>query len=229
MKLRQFIKEIPKLPLSALVFYFIVFVLWNLNIIPPPSGIVKILENLYNQYGLIGLAISAFLEGIVYLGLYFPGSFIIALAVFFSDGRFISLFNISLVVAIILTITSLINYFLGRYIVFKNHEKIAELIKKRKFSKGLFLSMLHPNLLAFYFFNAGMEKHNPWKILFVPVIMLPYGFILAWILSSFKTFLKSKVENPYVMLVLILIWLLMAFIFEHMNKRRRMKLYQEID
>ena len=228
MDIKKFLKEIPKLPLSALIFFIIVFVLWNLGIIPPPIEIVEILENLYNKYGLFGLAIATFSEGIVYLGLYFPGSFIIALAVFFSDGNLSSLLAISVIVAIVLTITSFINYFLGRHILFRhqNHHLISN---NRRISKGFLLSMLHPNLIAFYFFNEGIEKHNPWKIALVPVIMIPYGFLFAWILSTFKLVLRSKLESPWTMIILISIWLVTAFIVEHLSKKRRNKIYQEFN
>ncbi|MBS3080921.1 hypothetical protein J4221_05595 [Candidatus Pacearchaeota archaeon] len=228
MNIKKFLKEIPKLPLSALIFFIVVFILWNLGVIPPPVQVVEFLENLYNKYGLIGLSIATFLEGIVYLGLYFPGSFIIALAVFFSDGSLLSLFSISLVVAVTLTITSFINYFLGRHVLFRN--QYNHLIKdNRNISKGFLLSMLHPNLIAFYFFNAGIERRNPWKIALVPIIMIPYGFLFAWILSTFKLVLRSKLENPWTMLILISIWLITAFIIEHLSKKRRNKIYQEFE
>ena len=38
--------------MSALLFYLIAFILWSLNIIPPPTEILIFLENLYNNYGL---------------------------------------------------------------------------------------------------------------------------------------------------------------------------------
>ena len=220
MGIKKFLKEIPKLPLSALIFFAVVFILWNLRAIPPPIKVVGFLEDLYNSYGLVGLAIATFLEGIVYLGLYFPGSFIVALAVFFSDGSLFSLLTISLVVSVTLTITSFINYFLGRHIVFRHQNNYA-IRKNKKISKGFFLSMLHPNLIAFYFFNAGIEKQNIWKIALVPVIMIPYGFLFAWMLSTFKLVLRSKLENPWTMLILIFIWLIISFIVEHLSKKRR--------
>ena len=78
-------KNIPKLPLTALIFYLVVFLLWNIKLIPPPIEVLSFLENLVDTYGFIGLAMASFLEGIVYLGLYFPGSVIIAITVIFSD------------------------------------------------------------------------------------------------------------------------------------------------
>lgn len=211
--------KIPLLPLSALIFYISAFTLWSFNIIPPPTEIVLFLENLYKSYGLVGLFIASFLEGIVYLGLYFPGSFIVALAVLLSDGTFKSLISISIVVATALTLTSLINYVLGRHIVSKR-AKQEELLRKSKVaSKGFFLSMLHPNSLAFYFFNLGLEKQTSWKILFVPIIMIPYGFLFGYILYSFKAILKKALESPKVMIVAISLWLVIALIINYKNKK----------
>jgi len=207
--------KIPWLPTSALIFYLTAFVLWTLSIIPPPTDIFLFLESLYQNYGLTGLFIASLLEGIVYFGLYFPGSFIVAIAVFLSDGTFKSLILISIVVAIALTITSSINYLLGKYIITKRgeREEILEEYKEHKvISKGFFLSIIHPNSLAFYFFNSGIKKQNYLRILFVPIVMIPYGFLLANILYLFREPLRTAVESPFIMITFISIWLILAFI-----------------
>lgn len=218
MGFKKFIKNIPRLPLSALIFYIFILLLWNLNIIPSPTGILAFLEGLYNNYGLIGLFISSFLEGIVYLGLYFPGSFIIALSVILSDGSFKQLATISLIVALTLTITSLINYFLGRRINFLENKK-EEITRKNMASRGLLVSILHPNILAFYFFNSGLRRRNPWKIIVVPILMFPYGLLLAYLFSYFREGTRRAIESPYIMITLILVWIVVAFYFEHHRKR----------
>lgn len=210
MKFREFFKKIPKLPLSALLFYLMAILLYNLGFIPSPVQIVELLEILYENYGYIGLFIASFLEGIVYLGLYLPGSFIIALSVFLSDGSFISLFTISIIVTFALTLTSILNYLLGRMLAKRN-------IKIRK-SKGIFASFLHPNILAFYFFNSGLKKYSPWYILIVPILMFCYGLFLAYMLYMFKPFFRGAIESETVMVLLILIWLTIAFIIEVTNK-----------
>lgn len=218
--LKQIFQKIPKLPLSALTFYVSVVILWKFGYIPSPSNILLFLENLYTSYGLTGLFIASFLEGIVYFGLYFPGSFIVALAVILSDGTFKSLLAISLIVAIALTITSLINYTLGRKILANklNRKILAE--KKPVFSKGLLVSMLHPNALAFYFFNSGIKKQNFLKVLLVPLIMLPYGLALGYLFYSIKEPLRTAIESPYIMISVILFWILLAFLLENRNKKR---------
>ena len=218
--LKQFFQKIPKLPLSALIFYVSMLVLWKFGYIPSPSNILLFLENLYTSYGLTGLFIASFLEGIVYFGLYFPGSFIVALAVILSDGTFKSLFSISLVVATALALTSLINYTLGRRILANrlNKELLAE--SKPLFSKGFFVSFLHPNVLAFYFFNSGIKKQNFLKVLLVPLIMIPWGLTLGYLFYAIKEPLRNAIESPYIMISLILLWILFAFFLENRNKKR---------
>lgn len=219
MRLKKLLKELPILPTSALIFYLIMVLLWNIGLIPSPIIILDFLENLYNKFGLWGLGISSFLEGIVYLGLYFPGSFIIVLAVFLSDGSFISLLSISIVVTIAVTLTSFVNYFLGKYISFKKNNS-EEIVSSKKLSKSFFLSMLHPNILAFYFFNLGLEKKGLWKIIWVPFFMIPYGLFHAFILSLLAGFVKQKTDNPWILFIVIIIWLIIAFIIEHRRKNK---------
>jgi len=224
-----FWKEIPKLPFSALIFFLVVYVLWNVQVIPSPEEIVVFLESLYDKYGLVGLFIASFLEGIVYLGLYFPGSFIVFLAIFFSDGSFVALFSISIVVALAVTLTSVVNYLLGRNLSFRGAKSYEVVHENRWASKGLLFSILHPNILAFYFFHAGLERQNPWKIIFVPFLMIPYGLVIAYMLSFFRVALKSKIDNPYVMLSIILIWILVAFVFGHLSKRKQKRFEEFLD
>lgn len=214
--LKKIFKKIPKLPLSALVFYLITVFLWKSGYIPTPSDILLFLENLYISYGLSGLFIASFLEGIVYFGLYFPGSFVVMLAVIISNGTFYSLLSISLVVATALTITSFVNYILGRKI--KSGGETLE-TKKLILSKGLVASMLHPNALAFYFFNLGIKKQSIKDIIFVPIVMIPYGLVLAYLFYSIKETLKTAIENPYIMVSIILFWMLLVLFLENRNKR----------
>ena len=210
------LKNFSWLPISALIFYICVFILWKLSFIPGPSGIFVFLESLYNNYGLFGLFIASFLEGIVYFGLYFPGSFILVLSVVLSDGSFVSLLLISFVVAGALTLTSIINYILGKSIV---RGKKVILGSREVLSKGFFLSMLYPNSLAFYFFNSGVRRDSFWKVFLVPFWMIPYGLLLGYLFYSIKEPVRQAIESPYIIISLILIWLVVDFFITRKNKQ----------
>lgn len=216
---KKFYNKIPKLPLSALIFYLVVLILWNFNLIPAPIEITNFLENLYESYGLITLSIASLLEGIVYVGLYFLGSTIIIIAVLFSDGTFITFLNISLIVALSLTIASVINYVLGRHIISRPLRETKEIKKKRQMSKGLLLSCLHPNALAFYFFNLGIKKESLYQIIFVPLIMIPYGFLLAYLFYQLKPLIETSSEKPYIFITIILVWMIIEFIWKHIKRK----------
>lgn len=205
-------KKIPILPLSVLIFYLLLIVLWNIHLIPSPKEIFEILEKLLQHYGIWGLILATFLEGTAYVCLYVPGSFIIALAVFFSDRSFMSLMNISIVVAITLTITSFINYQIGKYINSRNFWDKKDIVKESEMlSRGFITSMLHPNLLAYYFFNAGLEGRSSKQIIYVPLFMVPYGLLIAYILSIFSNPIRQGLESPILLLTVIIVWFLIAY------------------
>ncbi len=211
------------MPLAALIFYIATYILWNAHLIPPPSQVLLFLEDLYRAYGLFGVFIASFLEGLVYLGLYFPGSTIIAVSVFLtSTWGFWSLFYLVLIVAAALTVASILNYWFGRYLVYKHMKK-----QKRKhesdarITKGLLVSILHPNLLSFYTFNAGLEKQKFKKMLYIPVLMVPYGLVFAYFLVALSKPIKDNLDNPWFFLSLILLWMGVAFILEQNSKKKK--------
>lgn len=213
--------KIPILPLSALVFYLLLIILWNLNLIPSPKELLEMLEKLYRHYGLFSLVLATFFEGIAYICLYVPGAFIIALTVFLSDRSLISFMAISAIVSVTLTFTSFINYGLGRYFASRDFWDKKDLIKESEMlSHGFFASMLHPNLLAFYFFNAGLERKKFNQIFYVPLFMFPYGLMFAYFLSIFSNPIRQGMESPTFLLSVIVIWFIVAFWRENKKHRR---------
>ncbi len=81
--------------------------------------------------------------------------------------------------------------------------------------------MLHPNILAFYFFNQGLERKGLWKIAYVPLIMVPYGLLIGYLLFNLSSFAKQQIESSWFFFLLIIIWLVIAFIVEHKRKIKR--------
>lgn len=220
--LSKFYKNIPKLPLTALIFYLVILFLWNYKFILSPSELIVSLEKLHESFGYLGLIVATFLEGTVYLGLYVPGAFIIALTVFFSDGTFTSLLKITFIVAATLTINCFVNYWFGRYVMSRKSLRDDELSMESKITqKGLLFAMLHPNFLAFYFFKAGLDRKSPRKIYYVPVVMIPYGLFVAYILYIFSDFARAKLESPTFILSIIILWLVMSFMLEHKKEIKK--------
>jgi len=218
MKLKEFFQKIkiPWLPISALIFYFIVFLLIKFNILPEPEKVLIFLKELFYKYGLISLFIATILESIVYIGLYFSGFTIIFFIVLFSEGTFKSLFNMSLIITLALVLASIINYSFGRHVFIKPSKENAEIKKERKLSKTFFISLFHFNLLAFYFFNQGLEKKGIKEIFFVPLFIFPYSFTLVFLINLLKSFiLNNTSKSIFVFPIILLIWIIVAFIFKN--------------
>jgi len=197
--------KIPWLSFSALIFCLIFLFLTFLNLIPSSEQLLLSLKIIYGNYWVWGLFLATLIEGIVYIGLYFPGSTIIALSVVLSRGDYFSLFLISLIVAITLTFTSLINYFLGFILSKRKKGKLLD------YNSSFLFSCLYPDALAFYFFNEGVNRKGLFNVLLVPLVLFPYGLLLALIISLFRPVLEGLAENPFFMTIIISIWFIIAF------------------
>jgi hypothetical protein len=115
-------------------------------------------------------------------------------------------------VAVVLTLAAFIDYELGRFISSRKEKDNKILTEKPKtFTKGFIASMLHPNLLAFYFFNAGLKSKGLKQIIFVPLFMFPYGLLIAYTLSVFADQLRKSVETPVFILSILIIWFVISF------------------
>ncbi|MGK0209110.1 MAG: membrane-associated protein [Patescibacteria group bacterium] len=211
MKFTEAFSLIPRVPLSALVMYIGLLLMIKISLVPSIPEMFLFMNYLFNSFGYFGLFVASFLEGIVYMGLYFPGSFVVLLAVLFSDGSFISFIKISVVVAIALTLTSCINYGLGR-LVRLIHPTKKNSPQLQHGNSGLVLSIFHPAVLAFYFFYAGMREERVFKIALVPLLLTIYGTVLAGFLYVFGSTIEAAVSNQYQLLLMIMIWVIIAFI-----------------
>ena len=203
-----------RLSIAALLFYLAVFILWTLNIIPAPSEIFLFLESLYNSIGLAGVFISVLIESILFLGLYFPGSFILVIALLLSSGTLGEFILLSSTTALALTIGSIINYNLGKY-------RLLDVSAPTMPSRFFFLvTFLHPNFMAFYFYSQGLQGQNFSKIMYVPLFIVPYGTFLSFMIYSVIEQFQSVVENSYFVITLLFLWVISSYILTIYKKTK---------
>lgn len=210
-----------RLPLSALGFYIFLLFLMYLEIIPSLVDILLFLRTVYDTFGLPGLFVGSFLEGIAYLGLYFPGSLIIIVAAAFSDGTFFSFVKISFVVTLAISLASIINYYFGKYSVLNKFLKPSLVVKEKKkaLNHNFLMTFFHPNLLAFYVYTLGARKESILRLLFIPPIMFVWGILLAWFFYTVRDSVLNLAEKPFTMIILLLSWFIVAFILNYFTKR----------
>jgi membrane protein DedA with SNARE-associated domain len=130
--------------------------------IPSLVEILAYLRTAYEVFGYPGLFIGSFLEGLVYLGLYFPGSLIIIVAAAFSNGTLVDFMKISSMVTIAISLASIVNYYFGKYSLLNSFLKPSLIRKEQKktLNVNFIFTFFHPNLLAFYVYTLGSKKES---------------------------------------------------------------------
>jgi membrane protein DedA with SNARE-associated domain len=106
--------KLLSVPLLFLVLYTSLFLIWELADLPSVEEFTVIVGNWFDDYGLFAVLLGAFLEGMLLVGSYFPGVFVIFLGVIVAESPYEAV--LSVVVATIgLLAAHISNYYLGKY------------------------------------------------------------------------------------------------------------------
>ncbi len=167
------------LPLTILAAAVLLYFLWNLLGLPSSGGMVETAQSYFQQYGLVMVFVSALLEGLLLVGMYYPGSLVIFLGVIFSIGNPLRAIETVAVVTAALFLAYCINYFLGKYgwyrLLFAFGLQQPLLEAERRFSaygtRAIFLTYWHPNLAALTATAAG-------------ILMIPFSTFFVYSLLS---------------------------------------------
>lgn len=221
------------IPLSVFVTFVSMFFIWNIFELPSSEIIIKHLNQWFNAYGLIVILISSFIEGIILLGGYFPGVFIIFVSVVTADSIQEALLRIS-ICTIGLVFGHIVNYALGKYgwhkilVRFGLKNSINEMQKKllKKETSAIFASYWLPKVGALTDTAAG-------------ILGMPFKkFVLSSVFASiFWNFLVGIIvyfigEKALVMvtsgggleltiqITVVLVWIIILFIFDFLKRKK---------
>ena len=106
--------QLLSVPLFFLVLYFSLNVIWNVFDLPPVDELMGIVSEWFDRYGVPALFFGAFLEGLLLIGSYFPGVFVIFLGVLVADSSGDAIFAV-FISTLGLVLAHISNYFLGKY------------------------------------------------------------------------------------------------------------------
>jgi len=206
--MKKYLFYIPWFPISVIAFYTIVIFGSQYTWIPSIFDMIDWLSDLYKTYGLPALFISSFLESIAYIGLYFPGSIVILLAVAVSDGSVLQFMTIAAVTALAIVCGSIISYYSGLYGSIKTKKQIDQdgLPDSKSTFWWFIICNWHPNAIGLWFFKRGVDKKPlfPW-ILYVWPVMFIWGLFLAFVVYTLRDQVEdSKTTEVFTVLI---IWL----------------------
>jgi len=226
------IKEILKLstiPLVLMGIYLSMIFLWKLFSFPPPEELVIIVSSYFEKYGLLIVFIAALIEGVLLIGQYFPGGFIIFLGVISAAGNVLRAVNVILVVSLAFLISYYVNYLIGKYGWYKLFSKFGlkqsiDNSKKRLLKHGLkavLFSYWEPNLASITATAAGILQLSARKF----ILYSMFG-ILIW--STFWGVLIFNIGEAALKLtgvkyitLIFLIWITIIIIGYFIREKRK--------
>ncbi|MFM2339695.1 MAG: hypothetical protein RLZZ360_331 [Candidatus Parcubacteria bacterium] len=153
---------------SALFWFGLVLglaLLWRLFDLPPETEMIAIVSSWLSQYGLWVLLFGSFLESLLFIGLYFPGSLIIFLGVGLAPDPTAAFWSVC-AVSVGMAGGYSINYLLGKYgwyrlfLRFGLRRSIlqAQANLERHDTRYIFYTFWNPGLAAFSSTAAGIVQ-----------------------------------------------------------------------
>jgi membrane-associated protein len=219
--------KIAGIPLIFLIIFTLLIFLWRLFGLPSNDELFVIIKNSFDEYGYFIMFVSAVAEGFIFAGVYYPGSFIIFLAVLLAENIF--QFGITvLVVALGLLLAYTINFMLGKYgwyrlLIALGLRESVEKAQKRLTKHGLigiFLSYWMPNIASLTATAAGI-MHYPFK----KFLLYSLGAVIFWnlfwglIVYTFGEVVLNIVGIPF-FIAIIFGWIALNFISSRMKKKQ---------
>ena len=199
---------IPLILLATLVIFLVIASIF----FPTPDMLLDTLKHYFALYGYPVLIVSAIIESIPLINLYFPGSSIILLAAAFSRQGSLNIYIVIFLTAASFCLTYALNYWIGHAGWHKLFEKFGmgealEKTKKQVERHGnwwIWISYIHPNLGALTSTAFGILK-----LPFAAFMMQSVFANLVW--AFFWGFLMYYSSGSMIQ-ILTARWLLMAIL-----------------
>ena len=219
--------KIAGIPIIFLIAFSTFFFLWRLLDLPSDEELLRIVESSFDKYGYFIMPVSALIEGFIFAGFYYPGSFVIFLGVILSDS-ISQLFVLLILVTLGLSLAHIINFALGRYgwhklLVAVGFRTPIENAKRRLTKYGLraiFLSYWMPNLASLTATAAGI-MHYPFKkfLLYSLIATITWNTVWAAVVYTLGE-AALKIVGIQFVLVIIFGWILLNLISSRKKKKQ---------
>jgi len=106
--------KLLSLPFSLLLLFISLNIAWRIFDLPPAEILAQQIEGWFRTYGLIVLFVSAFIEGVLLFGGYFPGVFVIFISIVLSPSIPVAILRVA-IGTLGLYLAHLFNFVLGKY------------------------------------------------------------------------------------------------------------------
>ena len=230
MKIKEYLK-LPYIPLSLIVTYLLIILVWNLLSLPNGEELVKIITDFFNTYGLLLVFVGSLIEGFFLLGQYFPGGLIIFLGAISAGNNGWRATQVVTIVMIAFFIAYALNYLLGYYGWYKLFVKFGlkkpldnarEKLKTNEL-RAILLSYWEPNLASIMATAAGTLKMDLKKFLLYSAIgILIWETFWGLLVFCLGTKALALMGIKYVV-VIFLIWVILIILSQVIKNRSKNK------
>jgi len=109
------ILRIIAFPLAVLAIFGLLYAIWLALDLPPEETMAAAAKDYLDRYGVVIVLISAYLEGLLLIGWYFPGTLVIILALVFAAPDPWRVAQVGAIAGAGLFIAYVTNFFAGKY------------------------------------------------------------------------------------------------------------------
>jgi membrane protein DedA with SNARE-associated domain len=204
------------LPFAWAVLFACFAVPYRLLGFPPPDEFVAITQDLLNRYGLILLPAAAFIEGLFMISVYFPGSLVIAVAVFLSDKSVLSLVIIGALTWAGFVAALPIDYWLGREgfyrgLLWMGRRDVIENMENwllRRGRSALFWASFHPTFLSVAIVCTGIAQRGLRNsVAPAALFLIPWISLIIAILAFVTKQVDIRDQNQtWVFIAILILW-----------------------
>ena len=194
------LKKAALFPLTLLIMGLVGDIVWKAVGLPDVKETIEIIKTLFITHGYPLVFVAAFVESLLLIGLYVPGSVALILAATLAGQGLLNIWIVILLITLGCLLAVIANYALGRYgwsrLLIKFGLKDAiEKMKSRAENRGLKLihfTYFNPNLASLSATCFGILRINFGKFIFNSIIAFAYWNII-WGFSFY--FLGDWVEE----------------------------------
>lgn len=198
-----------KLQLLILTFLTTISLLSHLGYIPNTNELTETLITIFNKYGLPLIVLSSFLENIVGLNVYFPGSIVILTSMSMTAGDPRKAILVFIAIVLPSALAQNINYLIGHYSIKKL--KKQNLTKLSKIKLGILFgsTFWHPHTTAITCMASGSEglKYTTFIKYFI-VFSLFWNVFWGITMYNFGYFAKAISNLTSLFYTYLILWIL---------------------
>lgn len=226
--IRKLLKKI-KIPLLILLFILTIEAMALKNVIPPTDLIFDALVNGVEKHGLVLVAPLSFVENIVGINSYFPGSIVILTAMTLTAGNPIKALLTYLTIYSFAFLAYHVNYFIGIYYYNKEGKSVNSKLAPNKLgSSSLWIQFLstfwHPHFAALTCIYVGSKGYK-YSEIFKYMMVSSFVWNTFWGITMYKIGLaaNASLNFKWLMYIFLVGWILIDSCRFYKNVRKSSK------